>query len=57
MNRRLVPNRELVESGGHFPVLLETADPALDRMALAIVDLVEPRFTSPEKADAALWLC
>ena len=32
LNRRLEPNRKFVEPGRHGPVLLETADPAFDRV-------------------------
>lgn len=42
LNRRPEPNRKFVQPGRHGPVLLETADPAFDRVpglaALAVED-------------------
>src|SRR5882757_5548925 len=41
LNRRLEPNRTCVEPGCHGPVLLETADPAFDRVPGLVVLAVE----------------
>lgn len=41
LNRRLEPNRKSVEPGCHGPVLLETADPAFDRVPGLVVLAVE----------------
>ena len=41
LNRRLEPNRKFIEPGRHGPVLLETVDPAFDRVPGLVVLAVE----------------
>lgn len=52
-NGRLVADRELVIPRGNRPVPLETIDAALDRVALAVVSLVE--FRLPTAAGTEFW--
>ena len=57
MNRRdlkcrIEPNRKFVEPGRHGPGLLETADPAFDRVP-GLVVLAVALLTSP----LGVWVC
>lgn len=52
LNRRLEPNRKFVEPGRHGPVLLETADPAFDRVPGLVVLAVEDGRTATATAAA-----
>jgi hypothetical protein len=48
---RFVADREFVISGGHSTVALEAVDAALDRVALAVVGLVEARWPTAAGAE------
>jgi hypothetical protein len=55
LNRRLEPNRKSVEPGRRSPVLLETVDPAFDRVpGLAVLAVEEGRTATATSAAPAV---